>query len=300
MISTRSARVAVGGWLVAVAFSVAPSATRVRPQSETSSPSSPSRATRPSADYQGTVDKYCVTCHNARLKTGGLQLDNIDYTKIADHAESLEKVVRKLKTGAMPPQGMPRPDRPAQEALVSWLSTELDRTVAASPNPGRALLRRLNRTEYGNAIRDLLDLDIDVAALLPVDNSSYGFDNIADVLGVSPVLLERYLTAARRISAVAVGDAAVIPVTTETFRARPDLSQDVRLEGFPLGTRGGLSVRHTFPLDAEYTFKVFPMLTTVSISASQDAHELIVRWWTAGSRVSAPRRLRGSRWPTRR
>ena len=259
--SMGGAKVAFAGWFAAAAFMAAPSAAGVGPE----------------AEYRATVEKYCVTCHNARLKTGGLELDGIDFTKVPNYAEALEKVVRKLKTGAMPPQGMPRPDRATHDALVTFISTELDRAAVAAPNPGRALLRRLNRTEYANAIRDLLDLEIDVAALLPVDNSSYGFDNIADVLGISPVLLERYLTAARRISAVAVGDASVIPVTTDTFRARPDLSQDVRLEGFPLGTRGGLSVTHTFPLDAEYTFRVFPMLTTVSnIRGLQDASEIIV------------------------
>ena len=123
-------------------------------------------------------------------------------------------------------------------------------------DPGRAILRRLNRTEYANAIRDLLALNVNVSTLLPFDNSSYGFDNIADVLGVSPVLMERYLVAARRISALAVGNAADIIPTADTYRVRPDLSQDQPIEGLPLGTRGGILVRHTFPLDAEYTFKI--------------------------------------------
>jgi mono/diheme cytochrome c family protein len=272
----------VSSFMVAVfmaapgAAGLGPSAAGV-PQAPTSASTSAAPVPHTPAEYRAVVGKYCVSCHNTRLKTGGLELDNIDFTRPADHKEALERAIRKLKTGAMPPQGMPRPDRGTQDALVTWMSTELDRAAVATPNPGRAILRRLNRTEYANAIRDLLDLDIDVASLLPVDNSSYGFDNIADVLGVSPVLLERYLTAARRISAVAVGDTAVIPLTTETFRARPDLSQDVRLEGFPLGTRGGLSIKYTFPLDAQYTFKVFPMLTTVSnIRGLQDAHEIIV------------------------
>jgi mono/diheme cytochrome c family protein len=276
--SLGGANVAIVGWFAVAVFMAAPGATGLGTPVPGISPAQGSApASGAPAEHQAVVDKYCVSCHNARLKTGGLELDGIDFNKPADHKDALERAIRKLKTGAMPPQGMPRPDRGAQDALVAWMSTELDRAAAAAPNPGRAILRRLNRTEYANAIRDLLDLDIDVASLLPVDNSSYGFDNIADVLGVSPVLLERYLTAARRISAVAVGDAAVIPLTTETFRARPDLSQDVRLEGFPLGTRGGLSVKHTFPLDAQYTFKVFPMLTTVSnIRGLQDAHEIIV------------------------
>ena len=228
-------------------------------------------------EAKAVVDKYCVTCHNERAKTAGLVLDTIDFTKVAADAEPLEKVVRKLGTGSMPPQGMPGPDKATHDALISFLVRELDAAAAAKPDPGRAILRRLNRTEYANAIRDLLDLDINVAALLPVDNSSYGFDNIGDVLGVSPVLMERYLTAARRISAVAVGDAAEIPVIADTYRVRPDTAQDKHLDGFPLGTRGGLLVTHTFPLDAEYTFFVHLLTTTVSnIRGLEYPHDVVL------------------------
>ena len=244
------------------------------PQAASAAPAS--RTLTP-AEAKAVVDKYCAACHNERTKTGNLALDAIDFTKVAANAEPLERVVRKLGTGSMPPQGMPRPDKATHDALVAFLAGELDRAAAASPDPGRAVLRRLNRTEYANAIRDLLDLDINVSSLLPVDNSSYGFDNIGDVLGVSPVLMERYLTAARRISAVAVGNAAEIPVIAETYRVRPDTAQDKHLDGLPLGTRGGLLVNHTFPLDAEYTFFVRLLTTTVSnIRGLEYPHDLVL------------------------
>jgi hypothetical protein len=259
-------------WL---ALATSPEAARQSPAPPRSSlPAVPS--TSP-LDVKAVIDRYCVACHNGRTKTGGLALDAIDFTNIAAHAEPLEKVVRKLGTGSMPPQGMPRPDPATHDKLIAFLTGELDRSAAAAPDPGRAILRRLNRTEYANAVKDLLDLDINVAALLPVDNSSYGFDNIGDVLGVSPVLMERYLTAARRISAVAVGDAAEIPVIAETYRVRPDTAQDKHLDGLPLGTRGGLLVTHTFPLDAEYTFFVRLLTTTVSnIRGLEYPHDVIL------------------------
>ena len=154
----------------------------------------------------------------------------------------------------MPPQGMPQPDAPARAALVSFLETTIDRDAAARPNPGRPALHRLNRVEYQNVIRDLLALDVDAASLLPADDSSFGFDNVADVLGVSPVLLERYIAAAEKISAMAVGDPAS-PATDKTHRVRFDLTQTGHVEGLPLGTRGGTLIRDTFPVDGEYVIK---------------------------------------------
>ena len=234
-------------------------------------------AARTATDHKALVDRYCVSCHNDRLRTGDVSLEVVDFTNLAVNADVLERAVRKMGAGAMPPQGLPRPDPETHAALVTWLATGLDAAAADHPDPGRAILRRLNRTEYANAIRDLLDLDVDVSALLPVDNSSYGFDNIADVLGVSPVLMERYLTAARRISAVAVGDAAEIPVTDAVYRTRPDLSQDRYIDGLPFGTRGGLLATHTFPVDAEYVFRLYPLQTTVSnIRGLQDPHDIIL------------------------
>ena len=200
--------------------------------------------------------QYCATCHNERTQSGGLVLSTIDFTNAAAHAEPLEKVVRKLGTGAMPPPGTPRPDKATYDALISSIAGDLDRAAAAHPDPGHVPLRRLNRTEYANAVRDLLDLHVDVSGVLPVDNATSGFDNIAGGLGVSPVLMQSYLTAARRVSAIAIGDALEIPVTAETYRVAPDMSQDRHVEGLPFGTRGGLIATHTFPLDAEYTINV--------------------------------------------
>jgi hypothetical protein len=162
--------------------------------------------------------------------------------------------VRRLRTRSMPPQGMPRPDEATYNALASFLENELDRAAAAKPNPGRPLIRRVNRSEYANAIRDLLTLEVDVSSLLPPDDSAFGFDNISDMLGTSPALLERYLVAADRVSALAVGG-AVTP-GSDTYRVRQDRSQDQHIEGLPLGTVGGLAVNHTFPLDAEYRFSL--------------------------------------------
>ena len=215
----------------------------------------PAAAATSTEHLQATMRQYCVTCHSDRTKTGGLSLEGVDYADVGAHADVLEKAVRKLLVGAMPPQGAPRPAAGELLTLRKSLEAALDR-AASTPNPGRAILRRLNRTEYANAVRDLLDLDINVSTLLPVDNSSYGFDNIGDVLGVSPVLMERYLTAARRISAVAVGEAADIITTADTYKVKPDASQDRHIEGLPLGTRGGIIITHTFPLDAEYSFSV--------------------------------------------
>src|SRR5688572_31176412 len=147
------------------------------------------------ADAQKTVATYCVTCHNDKLKTGGLALDRPELADVAAHADVWEKVIRKVRTGMMPPAGMPRPSAAERDALLSSLVATLDDAARANPHPGRPLVHRLNRAEYANAIRDLLALDIDAAALLPPDDSSAGFDNNADVLGVSPVLLESYLTA---------------------------------------------------------------------------------------------------------
>ena len=197
------------------------------------------------------LDKYCATCHSERLKTGGLILEKLDTTKVGDHAEIWEKVAEKLRGGMMPPPGMPRPDKATLDGLATWAENELDRAYLANSNPGRVGLHRLNRAEYGNAVRDLLGLEVDPAELLPADDSSAGFDNIADALTVSPVLLERYLSAAWKISSVALGDPKITP-TTQTFRVRSDASQDQHIEGLPVGTRGGILVKYNFPLDAEY------------------------------------------------
>jgi mono/diheme cytochrome c family protein len=229
------------------------------------SPVSPSQSLVPdSAPHRATLDQYCVTCHNARLKTGGLVLENADLTRVPRDADMWEKVVRKLRAGVMPPQGARHPDAAATRGLVAWLESSLDRAADARPDPGRPLLHRLNRAEYKNAIRDLLALDVDVTTLLPPDDSAYGFDNVSDVLGVSPSLQERYLSAAARISKLAVGDPEMRP-GSDTYRVRQDLSQNQHIEGLPLGTVGGLQIRQTFPLDGTYEFRTQLYRTNLNI-----------------------------------
>jgi len=202
------------------------------------------------------LNRYCVTCHNTRLKTAGLTLDTMDVERLGDHAETWEKVVRKLRTRSMPPVGRPRPDKATYTAVASSLETTLDRIAAANPNPGRTTPHRLNRTEYANAIRDLLGLEVDGRALLPPDDADLGFDNMADILSVSPALLERYIFAARKIGRLAVGDPAVEP-TTETYPVPKMQFQDQRMsEDLPFGSRGGIAVQHHFVLDAEYDIKI--------------------------------------------
>jgi len=225
------------------------------PRAEAPQSAPPRPASNAETLDRSAVDKYCVTCHNQRLKTGGLTLDTPDLANVAAHPDVWEKVIRKVEAGMMPPAGVPRPDAATRKALVANLEGVLDRAAKASPIPGRPLVHRLNRAEYANAIRDLLAVDLDVSALLPPDDSSAGFDNNADVLGLSPVLLESYLTAAERISALAVGDPGTPPMG-ELFRVRQDESQDRHIDGLPIGTVGGLLIQTTLPLDGEYQFQV--------------------------------------------
>ena len=208
-----------------------------------------------SAQEQALLNQYCITCHNEKIKTAGLMLDKLDYAHPGPNAEIWEKVVRKVRAGMMPPGGAPRPDRATMDAFAAKLEGELDHAAAANPNPGFTGLHRLNRTEYAYAIRDLLALDIDASTLLPADDSSEGFDNIADALGVSPALVERYTSAASKISRWAVGNMLTSNFTV-TYRAPGDLKQTEHIEGLPLGTRGGILIHYNFPLDAEYDFKI--------------------------------------------
>lgn len=204
---------------------------------------------------QTVLNQYCVTCHNAKLKTGGLALDQLSLDRVAANVETWEKVVRKIRAGMMPPAGARRPDRVSLDKLAASVEDGLDRAAAANPNPGRTPLHRMNRVEYANAIRDLLAVDVDPATLLPADDSSNGFDNIADVLGVSPALLERYVAAAAKISRLAVGDPETAPLDV-TYTVKGDLSQTETLDGLPPGTRGGAVIHHNFPLDGEYLIKL--------------------------------------------
>ena len=210
----------------------------------------------PSLSHRATLDKFCVTCHNARLRTAALQLDTAD----VDHPETnpavWEKVLHKLRAREMPPQGPPHPDDATYESLANYLESALDRAAAARPNPGRPAVYRLSRFQYANAIRDLIALEIDAASLLPADDSGYGFDNIGDVLTVSPLLIEKYLSAAATVSRLAIGDPSLAPTSTE-FHVPPAMVQDERESAdLPIGSRGGIAVRHHFPLDAEYIVKV--------------------------------------------
>ena len=202
--------------------------------------------------HQATVARYCTSCHDDIERTADLSLKSLAVGEAAAHPAEWEAVIRKLRAGMMPPVGEPRPATEARLALVGWLENELDANAAANPNPGRTEpFHRLNRAEYRNAVRDLLDLDVEVAELLPADEASYGFDNIAGVLKLSPTLLERYLTAADKVSRLAVGTPSQF-VSIDWFRVPDDRSQERRLPGLPFGTRGGTLIEYHFPADAEY------------------------------------------------
>ena len=213
-----------------------------------SSPQSPSPP-------RAVLNQYCVACHNDTTKSAGLTLATLDVQRVGEQAETWEKVVRKLRVRMMPPFGAPRPDEATYDALVSYLETSLDRSAAAAPNPGRAdTFRRLNRSEYQNAIRDLLGLEVDVSSLLPKDDVSHGFDNVG-VGELSPTLLERYLAAAQKVSRLAVG--SPLPAPASHIVVLPaDLTQEDHFDSLPFGTRGGTVVRHTFPLDGTYEIQV--------------------------------------------
>src|SRR5262244_375991 len=219
----------------------------------------------PSADsvaaQKAIVTQYCMTCHSDKAKAAGMDsarkidFDTLDITHVEKNAETWELIVRKLRAGMMPPVNMKRPDPATYKAFITWLETELDRTaVTYTPPPG---LHRLNRTEYANVIKDMLDLDVDPGKYLPSDDSTHGFDNIAGALGVSPTLVEAYVSAAQKISRLAIGE----PATTslKVYRTPEDTSQDYHIEGLPFGTRGGMLVKHVFPSDGEYQITITPI-----------------------------------------
>jgi hypothetical protein len=210
-------------------------------------------ALTPAAE-RALLDQYCVTCHNDKAKTANFSLQKEDINTVGDHPEVWERVIRKLRAGMMPPPGMPRPPLEKYEELRDALEAQVDQKATAHPNPGSVVLHRLNRTEYANAIRDLLDLQIDVSTLLPADDSAHGFDNVAGSLTISPTLLEAYLTAATRIARTAVGFWK--SPTEAVYIAPADTSQNQHIEGLPFGTRGGMAVRHSFPSDGQYKFSV--------------------------------------------
>jgi mono/diheme cytochrome c family protein len=249
------------------------------PEAAQSNAPRPTSAAAPAQpELAQTVRQYCAGCHNARAQSSatasGVILDAPDLSNVPGDAEMWEKVVRRLRTGSMPPPGMPRPDAATYRALERHLETALDRAAEARPNPGRLALHRLNRSEYANAIRDLLALEVDPSTLLPPDDSADGFDNNASLLGVSPALLERYLSAAAHISAIAVGSPQIM-AGSETYRIRGDASQVEQNEDLSPGTRGGLLATHTFPLDGEYVIKVRLLQTNLgSIRGLEYEHQL--------------------------
>jgi hypothetical protein len=224
-------------------------------QTPASSPSPASRNTTSGPQVRALLDQYCVGCHNQRLKTADLTLDKLDPSHVEADPEKWEKVVHKLRAGMMPPSGMPRPTAATREITLEWLENQLDTHVVAKlPPPG---LHRLNRTEYQNAIRDLIAVDIDPSKYLPSDDSTRGFDNVAAALSLSPALLEGYTSAAAKISRIAIGD--VKEASATTYRVPSDTSQDYHIDGLPFGTRGGMLIKHTFPADGDYVFKIFPI-----------------------------------------
>jgi mono/diheme cytochrome c family protein len=239
-----------GGTALIMAQSATPAAPRVTPSARTTS-----MAAADTARHRTWVKQNCVSCHNEKSPQPAahpVRLDNVNFDDVIADAETWERVLRKLSVRAMPPAGLPRPSEAEYAGFTRWLSDALDRGWAARPTtPGRYVVHRLNRAEYRNAIRDLLALDVDVSALLPNDGGDHGFDNIASALRTSPLLLDGYLTAAQRISTLAVGDVEARPTTAEYVINR-DYSQNERVEGLPIGTRGGRRVRHVFPADGEY------------------------------------------------
>jgi mono/diheme cytochrome c family protein len=232
------------------------------------------------SERKAVLGKYCFGCHNEKLKSGRLALSTLDMASLSKNADTWEKVIRKVRTGAMPPVGMPRPDKTVAENLVTGVEGELDRAALENPNPGRPSLQRLNRSEYHNAIRDLLEVEIDAASMLPADVAGYGFDNNADALALSPSLTERYLGAAAKISQMALGRPRGLP-TPETLFVPTDRNQAFRVsDDLPFGSRGGLAARHYFPSDGEYVFQLLPKESGVMggfEGITEERHQLEVR-----------------------
>ena len=208
------------------------------------------------SEHRATLDRFCVSCHSGDSASGGVRLDRADLAAVPAAAELWERVVHKLRTATMPPPNMPRPPVADRAALLDWLEASLDAAALRSPNPGRTeALRRLNRTEYQNAVRDLLAVEVDVGALLPHDESGHGFDNV-NVSDLSPMLLGRYISAAQKISRLAVGSGQV-PPQSDVIRVKPDFTQEQYVPGLPLGSRGGVSVPHTFVQDGQYEIQIW-------------------------------------------
>jgi len=230
-----------------------------------------------------TVKDYCAACHNEGTKTGGLVLTNLDPANIPADAEVWEKVIRKVRTGMMPPFGVRHPDPKTRATFVSQLSATLDRASAAKPNPGRPALYRLNRTEYANAISDLLDLEVDAVTLLPPDDSAYGFDNVADVLGISSTLMQQYVNAAGKVASLAAGSPDISP-GSQVFNLRQDASQDRHIEGLPFGTVGGLLARPVIQVEGDYTLSAKFFRTNLGVMRGLE-YEHYMEYSVDGKRV---------------
>jgi mono/diheme cytochrome c family protein len=215
----------------------------------------PAAGSAQTSAQRALLDTYCVGCHNARLKAGGLLLDELDLTRLLENAPTGEKIVRKLRAGMMPPAGARRPDAKALGDFIASLEETLDHAEVKPPPPG---LHRLNRTEYANVVRDLLGLEVDATKLLPPDDSTHGFDNMSNALAMSPALMEAYLAAAGKVSRLAVASATT--ATQTTYPVPEGESQDYHVEGLPFGSRGGLLVKHEFPVAGEYVFKIYPIV----------------------------------------
>jgi len=237
----------------------------------------------PAPSARVVIDQYCVTCHNQKSNTAGLALDQLDPLHVDQNAEVWEKVVRKLRAGMMPPQGLPRPNAAAYEALTVAIENQLDRVAESRPKLQPPGVHRLNRTEYANAIHELLGLEIDPAVYLPADDSSYGFDNIASGLQVSPTLVEGYVSAAAKLSRLALGHETA--PSRKTYYAREDYSQEEQVEGLTFGTRGGLLARHYFPADGEYLISWVPVRNTVGTLYGGDAANEQVELTVDGARI---------------
>jgi mono/diheme cytochrome c family protein len=262
MVKRLAAIGCVAAWFAAFAAQYHTAAAQTAAQPAGAAQPAPAAAGVPS--QRALLDRYCVGCHNQKGRAAGqeparkLTLDDLDLARIPDHAEVWERVVRKMRAGMMPPSGSRRPDKAAYDGFVTWLETVLDKNAAPyAPPPG---LHRLNRTEYANVIRDLLSLDIDAAAYLPPDDSTHGFDNVAGALGISSTLVEAYVSAAGKISRLAIGEPA--PAGLVVYRTPEDTTQDYHVEGLPFGTRGGMLVKHVFPSDGEYAITVTPISAT--------------------------------------
>ena len=272
--------VLAGGVAAGAASARGATASSARPAATQDAAASPDGAR--ATEYRQLLNRYCVGCHNDRTLTAGLTLQQLDLARAGDdphETETWEKVIRKLRTRSMPPSPRPRPDEATYEAFTTWLAGRIDDAATRNPNPGRRhAVHRLNRAEYANAIRDLLDFEIDAPALLPPDDSGFGFDNIADVLSMSPMLTERYLAASRKISRLAVGDSALQP-TTDVYEVDKHLRQDRRVsDELPFASRGGLAIPHYFPLDGDYTVRIFLLRTyDGEVRGLLDEHHLEVR-----------------------